>query len=150
MNNETINRALQKIMDVCKDGAEGYEIAAHQLRDEDLKNLFRHLARQRRDFMEKLISEAGHAGYHLDASGTVKGFFHRVWLVTKALFSGHADERIVEESIMGEKAAVSVYTQVLNMTEMPIHLANVLEEQQYFIKSAVNRLFELERDMVYI
>lgn len=150
MSNERIKKGLQRIMNVCNDGAEGYAIAAHQFRDEDLKNLFRHLARQRRDFMEKLQTEAGRAGYRLHGSGTVKGFFHRLWLVGKAWVSVHADERIVEESIMGEKAAIAVYDEVLRIDEMPIHLTNVLEEQEYFIKSAVNRLFELDRDMVYI
>lgn len=146
----TVAVVLQRVMNICKDGADGYETAALCTADKTLKAFFLHLAAQRTGFVERLKNESLRAGYDLQTAGTVSGLFHRFWIRVKVLLSRRGDERVVEESIMGEKVAVSIYNEAINVRQMPSHLNNLLEEQQYFIKAAIGQLFELDRDMVYI
>ena len=140
MSQEDLRNDLQDIINICKDGAEGYETAANHVEDGELKTLFLRLSQQRKGYVEELKNEALRNGMELNANGTIKGFFHRNWLATKAAFSSNATDKVVEESMTGEKGALETYNEVLAKHELPDYLIETLENQRKFIAGALTDL----------
>ena len=140
MEQNKLKKDLQAILEICHDGVEGYETAANNIKKEDLTTLFLRFSQQRKGFIEELKNEALRLGLELDPPGTVKGFFHRNWLATKATFSSQTNETVIEESITGEKAAVETYQKVLKDNNLPGFLKEILEKQQSLIKGAILQL----------
>lgn len=147
MDKNELKEALQKIIDICNDGVEGYETASKNITKDDLKTLFLRLSQQRKGFIEEIKVEALRLGTELDASGTTKGFFHRTWLATKSTFSSDTNEKVVEESITGEEAAVDVYSKVTSDPKLPDYLRELLQEQQRLIKVAVQQLHGIKAEV---
>jgi uncharacterized protein (TIGR02284 family) len=148
MNKEKIRKEIQDIVDICKDGATRYETASKNIEYEDLKTLFLRLSQQRRLFISVLRNEALRLGIDLNTSGTLKGFFQRNWLTTKAVFSQDTNENVIEESVASEKAALETYDRVLGDAALPEYLYDTLLEQRKLIKIVVSQLSELERIVV--
>ena len=147
MNTKKLKEELQKVTDICKDGVEGYETAAGNISHEDIKTLFLRLSQQRKTFVEEIKVEALRLGIELEDEGTVKGFFHRTWLAAKATFSRETNEKVIEESISGEKAAIEVYDEVLGNPEIPAYVKEILNEQQRLIKVAIQQLFGIKSEV---
>ncbi|QGY47690.1 PA2169 family four-helix-bundle protein [Maribellus comscasis] len=147
MEKKDVKNDIQEIIDICKDGAEGYETAANNIEYSDVKTLFLRLSQQRKLFIEEIKNEALKMGMELDTSGTIKGFFHRIWLATKATFSSATNEKVIEESMTGEKAAVETYDKVLADSELPAYLREILAEQQRLVKVTINQLSELKKEV---
>ncbi|MFB6319850.1 PA2169 family four-helix-bundle protein [Saccharicrinis sp. FJH54] len=147
MNKDQIKFGLQELTDICKDGAKGYETAAKNIEYSDLRTLFLRLSQQRKQFIEEINDEAIKLGIHLDTTGTIKGIFHRTWLNAKASISGSTNEKVIEESMTGEKAAIETYGKVLAEPEIPGYLTEMLSEQQYLIKVAIDQLNALKKEV---
>lgn len=145
MDKNDLKKDLQNIIEVCKDGVEGYETASGKVEDTDLKTLFLRFSQQRKLFIEELKDEALKLGIELDTSGTIKGFFHRKWLATKATFSSDTNEQVLEDSMTGEKAALDTYAKVLGDPDVPAYLQDSLEGQQKLIKVAITQLNDLKK-----
>jgi len=134
------SKDLQKIVNICKDGVNGYGKAAEKTTNDTLKTVFLRLSQQRKKFVEEIKNEAGHLGIRIDAEGTVMGYFHRHWLVTKASFGSDTDREVINESIRGEKEAVEVYSKVFIKQNVPEYLYSRLKEQQNQIQVAITQL----------
>jgi len=147
MNKEKLTHDLQKITEICKDGVLGYGTAAENIKYDDLKTLFLRLSQQRKGFIEDIKNEALSLGIELNSSGSSKGFFHRTWLATKAMFSNHTNEKVIEESMFGEKAALDVYDEVIGDPSLPQYLRETLQEQQRLIKVSVQQLSSLKTEV---
>ena len=89
-----VKENLEHIIEICEDGSKGYETAANNVDNIELKTIFNRLSQQRKLFVEELKNEARIQGMDLSDSGSVKGFFHRTWLSTKATFSFNNEESI--------------------------------------------------------
>lgn len=146
MDKSKLKKDFQKIIDICDDGVKGYETASKNIEHADLKTLFLRLSQQRKGFIEDIKNEALKAGIELDASGTIKGFFHRTWLATKSTFSSDTNEKVIEEALFGEKEAVDVYDEVLRDPEVPAFLVEKLREQQDLIKVSIQQLNGLKSE----
>lgn len=138
---------LQKILEINTDSVKGYEMAAKNIEHESMKTLFLRLSQQRKVFIEEIKNEALRMGLDLDNSGSVKGFFHRTWLATKATFSPDTNEKVIDESLYGEKVAIEVYGNVIHDLEMPEYLRDTLSEQDKLIKVAIQQLNGLKSEL---
>ncbi len=147
MDQKQIEKDVQEIIEICKDGVAGYETAAENIEYNDLKTLFLRLAQQRKMFIEDIKGEAIKLGIEPDSNGTVKGFFHRTWMNTKASLSNSMNKKVIEESMTGEKTAVEKYDKVLSDPELPAYLNDLLSEQQHLIKIAINQLSDLQKEI---
>ncbi len=143
MDKNEIKNDLQKIIDICNDGVEGYETAAGKIDDNSMKTLFLRLSQQRKGFIENLKNEALTMGIEFNGNGTAKGFFHRTWLATKSTFSSDKRDKVIEEAMSGEKKALEVYSKVSADPSVPEYLQKILEEQERLIKVAIQQLHGL-------
>jgi len=142
MNTE-LKDNLSNIIDICKDGALGYDTAADNLKDTVYHTIFHRMAQQRKLFIEEVKEEANKLGVELETNGTTKGFFHRTWLSTKATFSPETIESVIDSAMRGEKEAVKVYEENINET-IPAFLKEKLVGQLDLVKGAMNQLKGLE------
>jgi len=147
MDQKRLKNDLQKIIEICKDGVKGYETAAENIRNDEMKTLFLRLSQQRKAFIEDLKNEALKLGIEPEESASVQGFFHRSWIATKAVFSNNSNEKVIEESMTGEKAALETYDEVLGAPEIPRYLKELLVEQQRLIKVAIQQLSGLKTEV---
>lgn len=148
MDKKQLKKDLEEIIDICNDGIKGYETAAEKIEDKDesLKTLFLRLSQQRKGFVENIKTEANRVGIEFDDTGTIKGFFHRTWLTTKANFSSDKKVKVIDEAMTGEKKALDVYAGVIADTELPDYLRDTLKEQQLLVKIAIQQLSDLKAE----
>ena len=147
MDKKKLAEDMQKILDICKDGAEGYEKAAEKIEYNDLKTLFLRLSQQRKLFIEQIKDEVLKLGIELNTDGTIKGFFHRAWLGAKATLGTTTNENVIEESMNGEQAAIETYNKVLTDPALPSYLHETLAEQHFFIKTAIKQLSDTKKEV---
>ncbi|UII24115.1 ferritin-like domain-containing protein [Fulvivirga ligni] len=145
MNTE--KQAIQNVINICHDGAKGYERAAEEINNEEFKTIFNRLAQQRKLFIEELKNDVRDQGITLEDSGTVKGYFHRNWLDIKSTFSKKEDHQIIEEAKYGEQEAVKVYDEALN-ADVPEYIKEKLKQQRHLIAGSIDQLTEFERETV--
>ena len=142
---EEVKKKLERIIEICEDGSKGYETAANNVDNIELKTIFNRLSQQRKLFIEELKNEARIQGMDLSDSGSVKGFFHRTWLSTKATFSFNNEESVIESSLTGEEKAVEVYEENLTY-EIPQNLKTMLEDQMRMIKGSIHQLNQFKSE----
>ena len=142
---EEVKKNLEHILEICEDGSKGYETAANNVDNIELKTIFNRLSQQRKLFAEELKNEARIQGMDLSDSGSVKGFFHRTWLSTKATFSFNNEESVIESSLTGEEKAVEVYEENLTY-EIPQNLKTMLEDQMRMIKGSIHQLNQFKSE----
>ena len=142
MNPET--KAIKNVLDICHDGAKGYDRAADEVNNEEFRTIFHRLAQQRKLFIEELKNDMRDQGAELKDHGTVKGYFHRNWLDLKSAFSNKEDATIIEEAIRGEKEALDVYDHTLR-AKIPLYIKERLQQQRKLIAGAIQQLNEFEK-----
>lgn len=141
---ETQKNKLQEILDICNDGAKGYDQAATEIENSELETIFHRLAQQRKLFIEEIKIDARDLGLELEDSGSAKGFFHRTWINIKSSFSSKEISAIIEEAKNGEKEAVKVYTEALK-SDLPAYIKERLENQRLLIAGCITQLNEFEQ-----
>ena len=146
MTNKNLESQVNEIANICIDGYEGYKYAADSVKNPEFKTIFNRMAQQRKLFVEEIKNECKPLGVDIEADGSMKGYFHRNWLSTKAFFSTSTDESIIESALKGEKEAVATYESAIK-PDTPNVLKEKLENQYKMIKGAVHQLHGLEHEI---
>ena len=111
-NRSYIVDELEKLIEICRDGQQGYREGAEHARDPQLKALFNEVSLERAKFAGDLESEAVRWGKaDVDRSGTPLGALHRGWTSLKASLGG-GDDAILASMETGDKAAMEEYDRV--------------------------------------
>ncbi len=134
-NNKEVFATVHHLIERCKDGAKGYETAAEDVEDADLKDLFRKYAVQRDSMITELQNQLHQMGKMDDESSSIEGTIHRAWIDLKSAISSKDRKRILEECERGEDYAVKAYQEALN-SNLPGTLKQVIEQQYQDVKAA--------------
>lgn len=110
-----------------------------------MKNFFLARSKKRYDFGHELKSEIKKFGETPDKGTSIKGDLHRSWMNLKSSLSSNEEEAILEETIRGDKAAVSDYNSVLKETNIPPTTEAILTKQRNAIEMALEKVKTLER-----
>lgn len=147
MNNKSVKNNLGNVLEICYDGAHGYEHAAGRIENTEISTIFRRLSQQRKLFAEEIKNQARDLGMHFDNSGTVKGFFHRNWLDLKSIVSKDEISTVVDTAKTGEHKAIDTYDEAINDEEVPEYIKDKLKDQRGLIQGAVKQLesFKVEQ-----
>ncbi len=92
------------LLDVCRDAARGFRLAADLVSDRELKRIFSDAARRRDLFAAELLLFA-----HSGGEGTITAVIHRGWMNMKDTLTAHDDGAVLTEAIRGEEAAADAY-----------------------------------------
>lgn len=135
----TLNRLIQ----TCRDGEEGFRVAADGVKDTQLRTLFRDLSAQRAQFAIELEGEVVRLGEVPATQGSVMGALHRGWMNVKTAVTGTDDAAIVSECERGEDSAVAAYRDALD-TELPASTQMLVARQFSFVQAAHDRVRAIE------
>lgn len=141
------HRDLKEVILRNVDANKGYEKAADKARNPALKEAFRNQATQRLRFA---IDLEAHARV-LDekelpqlTSGTIEGDLHRTWMDIRTAFTSDKDEAILDECIVGEKAALDDYDKLLQDDEFTGVPRDMILQQRAVIEACMLELNEIE------
>ncbi|WP_242928930.1 ferritin-like domain-containing protein [Pontibacter vulgaris] len=133
--NKEVFATVHHLIERCKDGAKGYETAAEDVEDKDLKDLFRKYAVQRDSMITELQDQLHKMGKMDDESSSIEGTLHRAWIDLKSALTSKDRKRILEECERGEDYAVKAYQDALKH-DLPGTLKQVVEQQYQDVKHA--------------
>lgn len=149
--NEKAYRAVNDLVETCRGGMKGYETAAENVDNPQLKSELSQLAQQRASFLNELENQARQYGIETNHENTVEGIVedaasavHRGWMNLKSAISGNSSNAILNECENGDAAALKIYEQALEVSALPVGIRDVIERQHHDILQAKNRLTTLK------
>jgi len=132
---------LNGLIEICRDGARGFQLAAGHVNDPALKRLFADAACQRDLFAAELLPFAQRLGGESDTGGTTRGKLHRGLMRIKDAVTGYDEGQVLEEALRGEAAAVGVYADAITNL-LPPNARPVIEKQYEQIRGVLAELSE--------
>jgi uncharacterized protein (TIGR02284 family) len=141
---DAVRSTLNRLIRTCIDGQKGFQSAAENVSDLNLKRLFESYAQQRTEFAAELRRELGRVGEEPTDTGHASAALHRGIMDVKSAVSGGDEGTIISECERGEDLAAEEYESALQ-TALPEDLRNLVERQFSGIKEAHDQVRSLER-----
>jgi uncharacterized protein (TIGR02284 family) len=141
---DAIRSTLNRLIRTCIDGQNGFESAAQNVGDLNLKRLFESYAQQRTEFATELQQELRLVGEEPTDRGHATAALHRGVMDVKAAVSGGDEGAIISECERGEDLAVEAYESALGES-LPDELRRLVERQFLRIKEAHDQIRSLEQ-----
>lgn len=137
-NGDTIS-TLNGLIQTCRDGQEGFKVAAEGIERSELKTVFYEFSQQRADFVGVLQELVRSLGGDPENSGSMSAAVHRGWMDIKSLVTGKDEAAILNECERGEDYAKDSYAEALKTT-LPANINDVLAQQAQAVLAAHNRI----------
>lgn len=137
-NNEVVS-TLNGLIEICRDGQQGFMESAENLGDTEIKTLFYKYSQERAGYVGDLQALVQTLGDEPEDSGSFSGTIHRGWLNLKAAITGNDEAGILVEAERGEDAAKSAYESALEM-KLPAHIRDSLQTQYAGVKEAHDKV----------
>jgi uncharacterized protein (TIGR02284 family) len=141
---DQVASTLSQLIQTCKDGEEGFRVAAEAVDDLNLKHLLESYSQQRSEFASELQAEMARLAQDPPQSGHLSASLHRGWMEIKSAATGRDEATIIAECERGEDAAVQAYQQALD-SALPPDLRAVAERQFLKVKEAHDQIRSLEQ-----
>ncbi|HEX8371407.1 MAG TPA: PA2169 family four-helix-bundle protein [Chthoniobacterales bacterium] len=126
---------LNDLIQICKDGQDGFRDASENVRHSDLKTLFSQYSLQRSKFAGDLQQHVINLGEDAEKSSSIASALHRGWIDLKSAFTKGSDHAILAECERGEDHAVAAYKDALDQ-DLPSNIRNEIQEQLAAVQAA--------------
>ena len=127
MKDDTVS-VLNELIETSKDGEKGFQKAAEDAHDAELKSLFAEAARRCREGAAELQTRVRAEGGSPENTGTAAGTVHRGWMSLKEAVSSRDDKAILEECERGEDHAKAKYRKALEQN-LPADIRAIVDRQ---------------------
>ena len=139
MDDKNAVSVVEKLIETCKNGENGYKDAAEHIKRQDLKTYFQQQSAERAGFARELQAELGKLGKpEKKDSGSVAGALHRAWIDTKSALGG-GDKTILESVEQGEDNAKENYQEALG-SSLPSNLSEIVRQQAASVQTAHDKV----------
>jgi uncharacterized protein (TIGR02284 family) len=139
IDNDHVISVLEKLIETCRDGQNGYRDAAENVKDPELRSFFNEVSTTRAEFAGELENEVIRLGKHNpDRKGSATAALHRGWIDLKAALGG-GDHSILSSVEAGEDNAKKQYEEALN-DNLPRDIKDILQQQSQSVISAHDRV----------
>lgn len=135
-NTEVLNDLIR----INHDRVEGYEKAAAQTKEDDLRSLFTNMSTQSRQFAGELEGIVRTEGDDPAEGTTNSGKIYRTWMDVKATFGGDDRKGILASCEFGEDAAQTAYRSALKEDDVNGPVKQLIENQQVALKEAHDKI----------
>jgi uncharacterized protein (TIGR02284 family) len=143
--NEHVIDALEELIEICRDGQNGYRDGSEHAKNPQLKSLLSEVSLERAKFAGDLENEAIRYGKSdVDRSGTTLGAIHRGWTDLKAALGG-GDDAILGSMETGDKYAKDYYDRYIRDNSLPDELLGIIRNQAQAIVGTLDRIRALRR-----
>lgn len=119
---------LNDLIKVSKDGEQGFQAAAKDTSNHDLKSIFLARAEGCSRAVQELQQHVANMNVEPENSGSLLGALHRGWMDVKSAITGRDDHAILEECERGEDVAKATYTKALNK-DLPENIRLMVQKQ---------------------
>lgn len=136
--------ALNELIETCRDGQEGFRVAAEGVKNAELRESFHGYALQRAAFVGALQDEVRRLGGEPEQTGSLVATLHRGWMGLRAALEGGDDRAVVAECERGEGVALESYRAALD-TDMPADVRAMVERQFAELRDARHLIGNLAR-----
>jgi len=127
MSDKIIN-VLNELIETSKDGQKGFQAAAEDTKNAELKALFQRRAADCGSGATELQAVVTQLGGKPETDGTISGAVHRGWMNLKQAVAGRSDTAILEECERGEDVAKKNYSDALKET-LPENVRAIVQKQ---------------------
>ncbi|WP_460517443.1 ferritin-like domain-containing protein [Cyclobacterium sediminis] len=138
---------IGEILEKNKDAEKGYNTAAENAEDPELKEIFLKRSNERRDFNLRLKREVDSNYGELSNNGTYKGAIERTWMDAKSFVAGKNDLFLLENIIRGESAALDEYEELLKAEHLPIMLSQIIQNHLIKIRTDIIQIKSIKQKM---
>lgn len=114
MNIRKSAEAVHSLISINNDRVKGYELAANEAIDPDLKEIFIRYAENSRSAKTELMLILEETGNDATDGGTPLGTLYRIWMDIKAGISFGDRRTIIESCLIGERVGLERYNEVLS------------------------------------
>ena len=136
--------SLESLIAVCKDGEQGFRLAAEEADSTYLKDLFLEYSLQRQRFAAELERDAQTLGeQHPRVQSTAAGAAHRAWMKVRDAITPRDDHKLLAECERGEDIAVHEYRAALEDEMFPASTKDLVSRQYAEICACHARIREL-------
>jgi uncharacterized protein (TIGR02284 family) len=140
-----ILNALEDLIEVCRDGQNGYRDGSEHVKNSELKTLLSEVSLERAKFAGDLESEAIRFGKSdVDRSGSTMGAIQRGWTNLKASLGG-GDDAILSSMESGDNFAKDHFDKYINDNELPNEILGMIRNQAQAIVGTIDRIRALRR-----
>jgi uncharacterized protein (TIGR02284 family) len=139
-----ISSTLNQLIQTCKDGELGFQVAAGAVDDLNLQRLLESYSQQRGEFAAELQAEVLRLAEDPARRGHATAALHRGWMDIKSLVAGRDEAAIIAECERGEDLAVKAYQEAL-ASPLPPDLHALIERQSVKVKEAHDQVRSLEQ-----
>jgi uncharacterized protein (TIGR02284 family) len=137
-----VQEIVNDLIEICRDGKQGFETAANAVNDGLLKKEFLHHARERATFVNVLSTALIELGYEPVTHGTAAGALHRGWIHMTNLKPGDNEHAVLAACERGEDSALRAYTEAMEAM-IPGRLGELIAAQYLVVKSAHDRIRQM-------
>lgn len=137
---------MQYILGTLKDGQNGYQEAAENATNPQLKALLLELGQGRAQMASQIEQHITQLGGTPRQGGSAGAALHRTWINIKDALTGRDDQAVISECERGDKAAVDNYEDVLK-EDLPSDVKNVIQEQYQQVVAGRERMTQLKNSM---
>jgi uncharacterized protein (TIGR02284 family) len=134
---------LNDLIEINNDRIEGYEKAAKETSDNDLRALFTEMASQSRQFAAELRALVKSEGEKPAEGTTFRGKIYRKWMDVKATFSGDSRKSVLAACEFGEDAAQRAYKAALEADDLTADVRSVISKQQQALRRSHDKIRNL-------
>lgn len=122
--------SINELIIINHDRIEGYERAAKETDDAQLKTIFTQMADESRKFKNELVREVVNQGGSPAEGTTTSGKVFRAWMDIKAALTGKDRKAIIASCEFGEDAALETYEDVLKSDELLLECRGIIIRQK--------------------
>jgi uncharacterized protein (TIGR02284 family) len=131
--NSNVVSILKELMEVCKDGEQGYKDASDDIKDKELSVLLFDYSVQRGEFVNKLRDLVQTIGGDTEFTGSIMGILHRRWMDVKYGAAGSNPFSILTECLKGDSEVLKKYEIHLEQ-DLPDEIRQIVVQQHSIIK----------------
>lgn len=141
-NKKTVS-ILNDLIIINHDRIEGYERAAKETEDSQLKALFTQLADESRQFKNELVREVVNQGGSPAEGTTTSGKVYRAWMDIKAALTSKDPKAILSSCEYGEDAALETYDEALKSQELLMECRGMIIRQRNNVEQSHNKIKQM-------
>src|SRR5689334_7059103 len=132
--------ALNDLIEINNDRVNGYEKAAAQAKDIDLRSIFNSYAADSRRFASELKELVNRGGANPAEGTTLRGKIYRTWMDVKATFGGDDRKGLLSSCEFGEDAAQRAYKAALEDKDLNSEERSLVERQKEILRGAHDKV----------
>ncbi|MEP7319262.1 MAG: PA2169 family four-helix-bundle protein [Panacibacter sp.] len=138
--NEKIIETLNHLAGLAEDGKNGYEKAAQNTDDVNLKDLFLRLSHERTTYLQELQGLLQNLGSTTWSYHGIPASIHRRWIDIKAAVLPASINAMIYSCATGDSVALKVYQYALNKEHITGNIRSTISGQHSGIRASLDML----------